>query len=94
MRDLSIYIHIPFCVKKCLYCDFLSRPACGGEMESYVNLLLREIKEQSVFYGDHRVVSIFLFSRRGTRDGFWNRSGTAFLWRRTLRLPSSAIPVR
>jgi len=29
-------------------------------MESYVNLLLREIKEQSVFYGDHRVVSIFL----------------------------------
>lgn len=60
MRDLSIYIHIPFCVKKCLYCDFLSRPACGGEMESYVNLLLREIKEQSVFYGDHRVVSIFL----------------------------------
>ena len=60
MRDLSIYIHIPFCVKKCLYCDFLSRPACDGEMESYVNLLLREIKEQSVFYGDHRVVSIFL----------------------------------
>lgn len=60
MRDLSIYIHIPFCVKKCLYCDFLSRPACDGEIESYVNLLLREIKEQSVFYGDHRVVSIFL----------------------------------
>ncbi len=25
MRDLSIYIHIPFCVRKCLYCDFLSR---------------------------------------------------------------------
>lgn len=24
MRDLSIYIHIPFCVRKCLYCDFLS----------------------------------------------------------------------
>ncbi len=60
MKNLSIYIHIPFCVKKCLYCDFLSRPACDGEIESYVNLLLREIKEQSVFYGDHRVVSIFL----------------------------------
>lgn len=59
MKDLSIYIHIPFCVRKCLYCDFLSGPARDGEMESYVNLLLREIKEQSVFYGDHRVVSIF-----------------------------------
>lgn len=60
MKNLSIYIHIPFCVRKCLYCDFLSGPACDGEMESYVNLLLREIEKQSIFYGDHRVVSIFL----------------------------------
>ncbi|MDE6405678.1 MAG: coproporphyrinogen III oxidase, partial [Lachnospiraceae bacterium] len=60
MRNLSIYIHIPFCVRKCFYCDFLSGPACDGEMESYVNLLLQEIKKQSIFYGDHRVVSIFL----------------------------------
>lgn len=60
METLSIYIHIPFCVRKCLYCDFLSGPACEGEIESYVNLLLEEIKEQSIFYGDHRVVSIFL----------------------------------
>ncbi len=59
MRELSIYIHIPFCIRKCLYCDFLSGPSTDEEMESYVNLLLREIKEQSVFYGDHRVVSIF-----------------------------------
>lgn len=60
MRELSIYIHIPFCVRKCLYCDFLSGSACDGEVENYVNLLLREIKEQSIFYGDHRVVSIFM----------------------------------
>lgn len=59
MKNLSIYIHIPFCVRKCLYCDFLSAPACDGEMENYVNLLLREIKQQSIFYGDHSVVSIF-----------------------------------
>lgn len=60
MRDLSIYIHIPFCVRKCLYCDFLSFAAPVSEMESYVNYLLREIREQSVFYRDHRVISIFL----------------------------------
>ena len=60
MRELSIYIHIPFCVRKCLYCDFLSGPACDGEMESYVNILLREIEKQSILYGDHRVISIFL----------------------------------
>lgn len=84
MRSLSIYIHIPFCVRKCFYCDFLSGPATDGEMDSYVNLLLREIREQSIFYGDHRVVSIFfgggtpsLLSSRDTgrileqvRDGF------------------------
>jgi len=60
LKNLSIYIHIPFCVRKCLYCDFLSAPAHDGGMENYVNLLLREIEEQSIFYGDHRVVSIFL----------------------------------
>ena len=60
MRELSIYIHIPFCVRKCLYCDFLSAPAGREEIESYVNLLLLEIKKQSIFYGDHRVISIFL----------------------------------
>lgn len=60
MRELSIYIHIPFCVRKCLYCDFLSAPSDEQGIASYVNLLLREIKEQAIYYGDHRVISIFL----------------------------------
>lgn len=70
MRDLSIYIHIPFCVRKCLYCDFLSFPISKGnkktgkisgeDIESYVNLLAEEIKEQSILYKNHRVISIFL----------------------------------
>ncbi|MBO5472219.1 MAG: oxygen-independent coproporphyrinogen III oxidase [Lachnospiraceae bacterium] len=66
MRDLSIYIHIPFCVRKCLYCDFLSFPVRGAEtggeeeLERYQRLLLEEIKQQSIFYKEHQVVSIFL----------------------------------
>ena len=60
MRELSLYIHIPFCRRKCLYCDFLSAPATDGEMENYVNHLCREIEEQSIFYGGHRVISLFL----------------------------------
>ncbi len=60
MRDLSLYIHIPFCRQKCLYCDFLSAPASDDEKKSYVNLLRREIKKQSIFYQNHRVISIFL----------------------------------
>lgn len=43
-RPLAIYLHIPFCVRKCLYCDFLSAPASTEEIENYVNLLLREIR--------------------------------------------------
>ncbi|MDE7427773.1 MAG: radical SAM family heme chaperone HemW [Lachnospiraceae bacterium] len=60
VRDLSLYIHIPFCRRKCLYCDFLSAPASDGDMESYVNFLCHEIEKQSIFYRGHRVISVFL----------------------------------
>lgn len=39
----GIYIHIPFCVKKCNYCDFLSYPATGEEQNRYTECLVREI---------------------------------------------------
>lgn len=42
-KPLSLYVHIPFCVKKCLYCDFLSGPASPEEQENYVELLCQEI---------------------------------------------------
>lgn len=50
MDELSIYLHIPFCVRKCLYCDFLSFPVCGDGNASenrrtgisYVNLISPE----------------------------------------------------
>lgn len=60
MRDLSIYIHIPFCVRKCRYCDFLSYPAAEWEQESYFEALLSEIEKQSFFYRQHRVISVFI----------------------------------
>ncbi len=47
MKDLSIYIHIPFCVQKCQYCDFLSGPAGKVEQNEYMNVLLYEIEEAS-----------------------------------------------
>ncbi|MBP5493378.1 MAG: radical SAM family heme chaperone HemW [Clostridiales bacterium] len=40
----SAYIHIPFCVRKCAYCDFLSFPDCLGRKDEYVRALLREIE--------------------------------------------------
>lgn len=43
-KELSLYIHIPFCVKKCDYCDFLSAPANRFVMEHYVGALVKEIR--------------------------------------------------
>lgn len=44
MRELEIYVHIPFCVRKCGYCDFLSAPAGAEHQRAYVQALEREIK--------------------------------------------------
>ncbi|MBQ6844754.1 MAG: radical SAM family heme chaperone HemW [Agathobacter sp.] len=47
MKNLELYIHIPFCVKKCAYCDFLSF-SCDKEIQlAYADALIREIE----FYG-------------------------------------------
>ncbi len=58
--ELGIYLHIPFCVRKCLYCDFLSAPGSLQEMEHYVEALTREILEESVSYKSYTVKSVFL----------------------------------
>ncbi len=43
-KEISIYIHIPFCVRKCLYCDFLSDIYSEEIKSQYIAALLREIK--------------------------------------------------
>ncbi len=43
MRNLELYVHIPFCIKKCLYCDFLSFPADEDTQNAYVEALRSEI---------------------------------------------------
>ena len=59
MFPLEIYIHIPFCVKKCAYCDFLSAPSTEEERERYVNLLCEEIAASSVRAKEYEVVTVF-----------------------------------
>lgn len=44
MKKLSIYIHIPFCVKKCAYCDFVSFKYDSDWVQKYVKKLVGEIK--------------------------------------------------
>jgi oxygen-independent coproporphyrinogen-3 oxidase len=58
-KKLSIYIHIPFCVRKCFYCDFLSAPATRKRQLEYLAALKREIVAASVKYKDYEVLSVF-----------------------------------
>lgn len=39
---MELYVHLPFCVKKCRYCDFVSFPCSEDNMEIYVDAVLRE----------------------------------------------------
>lgn len=59
-RELEIYIHIPFCVQKCAYCDFLSAPADEAVREQYIDALKEEIRQQKAFGSEYKVISIFI----------------------------------
>lgn len=47
MRDIGIYVHIPFCKKKCDYCDFVSFSNKEEMIEKYVDCLIKEIADRS-----------------------------------------------
>ncbi len=58
--DLELYIHIPFCEKKCNYCDFLSFKTDKGTTEEYVSQLKRELTVMSTECGAYTVSSVFV----------------------------------
>ena len=60
-KALSIYVHVPFCARKCLYCDFPSAPGTPEEIAAYFRVLMKEIRSfealgslygaETVFFG-------------------------------------------
>lgn len=45
MKPIGLYIHIPFCESKCPYCDFYSKRGSDSQMDSYVDAVVRSIRE-------------------------------------------------
>ncbi|MCI8508257.1 MAG: radical SAM family heme chaperone HemW [Lachnospiraceae bacterium] len=61
IRDLSLYVHIPFCKSKCLYCDFLSFSGYGYDRQKqYVSALCKEIEAYSSIAGEYVLQTVFI----------------------------------
>ena len=58
MPDFGIYVHIPFCQKKCKYCDFTSFDTCDEKIKSdYVQAILKEIEKTKI---DQTITTIYI----------------------------------
>ena len=62
----GIYIHIPFCVRKCAYCDFLSAPADEKTQAEYVKALQTEIYQTAKLLSEnpYTVDTVFFAAER------------------------------
>ncbi len=60
MKDLELYIHIPFCAKKCNYCDFVSFAGMEEKYDLYVDALCKEIVLSAKDYQDYNITSIYI----------------------------------
>ena len=59
MDPIGLYLHIPYCLHKCGYCDFNSHNINEAEMESYVQALLMEMEQTAKAAKDRRINTIF-----------------------------------
>ena len=62
-RELELYLHIPFCVRKCNYCDFFSASGTKEELNAYVQALCKEINRYKDFAKEYIVKTVFLWRR-------------------------------
>lgn len=57
-EELGIYIHIPFCMQKCLYCDFVSYINKSECVKEYINCMIKEI--QSYDFKKYNITTIYI----------------------------------
>lgn len=60
MKEISLYIHIPFCVSKCYYCDFSSFSNMNDKIDSYINSLINELSLYKERIKGYKIKTIFI----------------------------------
>lgn len=61
MKNLSIYVHIPFCLHKCTYCNFVSFCNKDGKKDDYVNAVCEEIRMRGKEWGkSYHISSVYI----------------------------------
>lgn len=63
---IGLYIHVPFCIAKCHYCDFTSYPVNDREVENYLESLVREINLYGTALADEDKIITSIFFGGGT----------------------------
>ena len=81
----GLYVHVPFCARKCLYCAFYSEPSTGEVIDRYVSALIRELERVAA---DLRPRTIFF---GGGTPSLLNLCQWERVFRATERLPLSGI---
>ena len=84
-KRLGLYVHIPFCKRKCYYCDFISYDNCINKEDEYIESLLLEIensKNNSVNefddlndgnrYNDNEIITRINTKKQYKNKKYWN----------------------
>ena len=57
---MELYIHIPFCIRKCAYCDFLSAPANQDTIAQYMDSLKKQLVKQAASFQNQKIDTVFI----------------------------------
>ena len=57
-KDIGVYIHIPFCIAKCAYCDFVSFSGKNELIDGYIEALLKEIRNYDL--GKYNIKTVYI----------------------------------